>query len=147
MGVLLLAAGNAVAPDPWTPPIWGERSEGQRAPVVAVVKLLATPDQFEGRLVEVRGFLVATKTECAVYLSKEAADHGLRENALWIELLPDFSNKFVDKVRVLNGAMVRAGGVFSSKATGPEDAYGGGLTRAGIAALAVAPQKSARPAE
>jgi hypothetical protein len=51
---------------------------------VSLVQLLATPERFEGALVEVSGFLEVDFESTALYLHREDQENRLLANALWV---------------------------------------------------------------
>jgi hypothetical protein len=53
---------------------------------VSIVQLLATPEKFDGKLIRVIGFLCLAFEGDAVYLHREDFDHGLTQNALWVDV-------------------------------------------------------------
>ena len=59
---------------------------GEMPQDVSIVQLLATPERFDGKLVRVIGFLCLAFEGDAVYLHREDFDHGLTQNALWVQV-------------------------------------------------------------
>lgn len=65
----------------------------QREPVfigvagtVSLVNLIATPSEFDGKYVRVRGFVVPHPDDPMIYLSQEDAEHGNSANAVRLDL-------------------------------------------------------------
>ncbi|HEX3945684.1 MAG TPA: hypothetical protein VHW69_16525 [Rhizomicrobium sp.] len=59
---------------------------GRRPPnVVSMIDLLANKEKFNGKLVQVSGFLSWQFEDHALYLDENAYSHTFTENALWIE--------------------------------------------------------------
>ena len=50
----------------------------------SIVQLLANPEKFEGKLIEVRGFVRIEFEGDAIYLHKEDYEHGLYSNGMWL---------------------------------------------------------------
>ena len=59
---------------------------GEMPQDVSILQLLATPEKFDGKLVRVIGFLCLAFEGDAVYLHREDFDHGLTQNALWVDV-------------------------------------------------------------
>ena len=50
----------------------------------SIVQLLANPERFEGKLVEIQGFVRLEFEGDAIYLHKEDYEHGLYSNGMWL---------------------------------------------------------------
>lgn len=50
----------------------------------SIVQLLANPEKFEGKLVNVQGFVRLEFEGDAIYLHKEDYEHGLYSNGMWL---------------------------------------------------------------
>ena len=61
-------------------------ADGEMPQDVSIIQLLATPEKFDGKLVRVIGFLCLAFEGDAVYLHREDFDHGLTQNALWVDV-------------------------------------------------------------
>ena len=53
---------------------------------VSIVQLLATPSAYEGRRVEVSGFVNLEFEGNAIWLHEDDLRHGLYQNALWLDV-------------------------------------------------------------
>ena len=78
--------------------------ESDRPMRVSLVQLIAAPEQFEGKLIQVAGYCFVGFEERALYLSKDDFANNIRKNAIWLDL------KGHDE---LSGQYVMAEGVFS----------------------------------
>jgi hypothetical protein len=72
----------------------GASDEPQR---VSIIQLLATPERYEGRLVQVRGVAHFEFEESALYLHREDADCMNSSNGVWLDssLYDHLSDEFV----------------------------------------------------
>ena len=61
---------------------WNVYTPGQ---TVSLVALIATPERYEGKKVQVIGYVVLEFEGTAVYLHEEDAKHMLTSNGLWID--------------------------------------------------------------
>jgi len=75
---LTLSAGNSQLP---------EMSDG--ATYISIVSLLSSPEKYDGELVRVEGFLHFRMGDHALYLSEDAATHGMIASALWLKTSPE----------------------------------------------------------
>jgi hypothetical protein len=66
---------------------------------VSIVQLLATPEKFDGKFVQVCGFLRIEFEDNAVYLHREDHEHWITSNALWVDIPhktdPNLSDHYV----------------------------------------------------
>ena len=56
------------------------------ADVVSLVQLLAAPERFHNKRVQVIGYLQLRFEGDAIYLHKEDCDHGITKNGVWINI-------------------------------------------------------------
>jgi hypothetical protein len=96
----------------------------QSAESVSMVQLIATPEKFDGKAIQVVGFLRLEFEGNALYLHREDYDHGIYRNALWIEFPHDQDG---DKV---NGRYVFVQGTFRAKLHGHMDLFSGTISDA-----------------
>jgi hypothetical protein len=76
-----------------------ESAYGENAPsITSLIRLIASPEKFEGKEVATYGFSVANRGLIGVYLSEDDARYMTRVNAIWIDEneLPD-SLKPIDR--------------------------------------------------
>ena len=52
---------------------------------VSVVSLLATPERYDGQRIRTEGFLTVQFENTALWLDRDAWDHGLYRNAIWVD--------------------------------------------------------------
>ena len=84
--------------------------------VTSIVRLIATPDKFEGRQIMVEGFMNVEFEGNAIYLHKDDYENGLYSNGLWISLTED-QEKEIDSLN-LNKSYVLLEGTFNSDGHG-----------------------------
>src|SRR5437588_10831976 len=68
----------------WLPLNVAAASPGQRPPLVSMIELLANKEEFNGKPVQVSGYL-SIRFEDALYFDESAYVHMFTENALWID--------------------------------------------------------------
>ena len=90
---------------------------------VSLVQLLATPERFHGKRVQVIGFLRLEFEGDALYLHQEDYRRGISKNAIWVDL-PDAIRRNSKK---LTDRYVIAGGTFDSSAHGHMGMFSGTL--------------------
>lgn len=61
-------------------------TEQGRPPVVSMIELLANKDKFNGKAVQVSGYLSVRFEDNALYFDENAYLHMFTENALWIDI-------------------------------------------------------------
>jgi hypothetical protein len=69
-------------------------SFSQQPQDVSIVKLIAAPEQYEGRLVRVSGFLNIEFENVELYLHKEDCVQGLTKNGVWLDLDRESRTKY-----------------------------------------------------
>ncbi len=52
---------------------------------VSIVQLIATPDRYDGKVIQVMGFLRLAFEGNVIYLHEDDYKHGIGKNGLWIE--------------------------------------------------------------
>ncbi len=92
---------------------------------VSLIRLIATPEKFDGKKVRVKGFLNLEFEGTAIFLNKEDSENYIPKNAIWI----DVSKKFIYAVHssILNQRYVVLEGVFDVNNLGHESTYSGGI--------------------
>jgi hypothetical protein len=115
--LLSLLAGALAAPD-------SPRATSKDSIRVSMIRLLATPEKYEGKLVQVVGVFVFKTEESALYLHREDAELLNGDNALWVEPAPW---KGEQASKSLSGAFVIVAGRFTAKERGHEGAFAGTL--------------------
>jgi hypothetical protein len=86
----------------------------QDAMHVSIIRLIATPKEFEGKIVRVEGFMHLQFEGNAIYFHKEDFERTLTKNGLWL----DTSGAMRHELQKLNDRYVLIEGVFSSKGQG-----------------------------
>ncbi len=80
---LLVLVGGAVVATAVAVPSW--RLAAQRGPeAVSLVQLIATPEKYQGKPVQVFGFMRLEHEGNAIYLHKEDYENALYKNGLWL---------------------------------------------------------------
>jgi hypothetical protein len=80
---LLLVIGLAVAVPALLIPAW--RLSAQRGPsAVSLIQLIANPDKYQGKPVQVFGFMRLEHEGTAIYLHREDYENSLYKNGLWL---------------------------------------------------------------
>ena len=93
---------------------------GEQPRRVSLIQLIATPEKFEGQLVEVKGFCRYVFEEHALYLHREDAELVNTANGIWLDLdSPRYEN--------LDKHYVFVVGVFTAKEHGHLDLWPGAL--------------------
>ena len=100
---------------------------------VSIINLIATPDEYANKLVQVRGFLIIDFEENAIYLHKEDAEQMLTKNGLRVSA----NQKMMEELAKLSGRHALIQGVFKPPYRGPleviGDSYSGYITEVRLA--------------
>jgi hypothetical protein len=91
--------------------------------VVSLIRLIAAPQQYDGKRVVVIGVPRIDFESYGLYLHKEDFDQGLTKNALWI-VVPNGKD---DEWKALEGQYVLVDGTFSVQNTGHMGMYSGAI--------------------
>lgn len=133
LGVALLAAGCRESGQP-TPPgalargPGGPATSSKEAPrhgefvVASILELALLPERYDGKRVAVKGILSTEYEDTAMYASRDAYDHLLKES-VWLVL----TRRQVEEFAALNGAWVLAEGTFVSGGSGSFGTFPGRL--------------------
>jgi hypothetical protein len=62
----------------------------------SIIRLIAHPELYEGKKVEVMGYYVTGQELSSLYLTKEDSHWGNSQSAIWLELNQSPTNKLVD---------------------------------------------------
>ncbi|MCP4396203.1 MAG: hypothetical protein GY801_02680 [bacterium] len=95
---------------------------------VAIIRLIANPEQYHQKNVRIRGFAVIQFERLAVYRSKEFAEKGSSENAIWLDV------KTIDRINsfeIYHNHYVLIEGIFDKNHHGHLSAYAGALKEIG----------------
>ena len=89
---------------------------------VSIVQLIANPERYDGKSVQLIGFLRIEFEGTAVYLHREDYERGIEKNALWINLPTGMSEAQADAV---NGQYVICLGTFDAAHQGHMGLFSG----------------------
>ncbi|MGN6495283.1 MAG: hypothetical protein ACTHLE_25075 [Agriterribacter sp.] len=91
----------------------------------SLIKLIANPEKYDGKRVQVIGYLHLEFEGNAIYLHQEDFKHGITENSFWVE----FSSKLTTKrdLNKFNNRYVIVIGTFRANKKGHMGMFGGTL--------------------
>jgi hypothetical protein len=89
---------------------------------VSIVRLIATPERYHGRKVQVEGFMNLEFEGDAIYLHKEDYERGLNKNGFWVKFSDKLDRKEINK---LNKGYVLIEGTFNKDRHGHLGLFGG----------------------
>jgi len=92
---------------------------------VSLIRLLAEPEQYEGRKVRVSGFVTLGFEDCGLHIDETAYKAGLRRNALWLDR-PNWLTEI--SARRLGHRYAEVAGTFKLEQLGHLGLYSGSLT-------------------
>ncbi len=92
---------------------------------VSIIELLANPTKYDGKEVQLIGFLRLEFEGDAIYLHQEDFEHAIFKNAIWIDPPRDLSEKQIAEV---NDKYVICQGIFRSRDHGHMGMFSGSLT-------------------
>lgn len=92
--------------------------------LVSLVRLIATPERYNGKAVLVVGFLRLEFEGNALYVHEEDYKRGITKNAVWVVR----NAKVNDRADALNMHYVMLGGTLDASRHGPMDLFSGSLT-------------------
>jgi hypothetical protein len=93
------------------------------AELVSLVRSMATPEKYDGKAVQVVGFLRLEFEGNGLYLHQEDYEHGITKNAVWV----DRNAKINDRADALNMHYVMLGGTFDASDNGHMGLFSGSL--------------------
>lgn len=90
---------------------------------ISLIRLIATPEKYDGKVIQVEGFLNLEFEGDAIYLHREDYENSLCENGFWV----DFSDKIksTKKLNNYNKKYVIIIGTFDMKSHGHGGLFGG----------------------
>jgi hypothetical protein len=88
---------------------------------VSLIQLIANPKEYDGKIVQVIGFVKLEFEGTAVYLHQEDYKHAIGKNALWIDVTDDIRKKQAD----FDQKYVLLVGTFNAKRTGHMGLFSG----------------------
>lgn len=85
---------------------------------LSLVNLLAKPDEYHGKFIRLKGFIILEFEGNAIYLTKDDAQYGVTKNGLWVEFDPNLwidpsTDKRIDLEKQFNGKFVLIEGIFN----------------------------------
>jgi hypothetical protein len=92
---------------------------------VTMVQLVANPEQFDGKLIRVIGFLRLEFEGDVLYLHREDYENALLGNGIWVDVTPEISKQ----ADTLNMHYVLLEGIFSAHEHGHMDAWRGTIKK------------------
>jgi hypothetical protein len=96
----------------------------QNAGLVSLIRLIATPESYDGRVVQVVGFLRLEFEGNALYIHEEDYKNGITKNAVWVVR----NAKVNDRAEALNMHYVMLLGTFDAGRHGHMNLFGGSIT-------------------
>ena len=94
---------------------------GQQPVRTSMIELLANPGRFDGKTIEVKGYLRLEFEGNALYLHKEDFDQALSENAVWVNI----DKLSTEKRKVVSDTYVLLVGRFDVRQHGQMGIFGG----------------------
>lgn len=91
---------------------------------VTLVQLIANPDQFDGKLIRVIGFLRLEFEGDVLYLHREDYEHSIFGDGIWV----DVTSEITQQKDTLNMHYALLEGIFDAKYRGHMGAWSGSLT-------------------
>lgn len=120
----LLGFGSSVAQE--GPAAREPRQTCAKCPVrVSLIQLIANPEKYQGKFVQVFGYVSFVFEGSAVYLTRDDYDTGNPNNALWISVRKDLLT--AEDLKRLEGKFVLLEGVFDGKSFGHMGLFSGTL--------------------
>jgi hypothetical protein len=89
---------------------------------VSIVRLIAKPERYHERKVQVTGYMNLEFEGDAIYLHKEDCDQGLNKNGFWVTFSDKLDKKEINK---LNKSYVLMEGTFNANRHGHMGLFGG----------------------
>lgn len=90
---------------------------------VSLINLIAKPQEYHKKKVEVKGFLHVEFENCAIYLSQEDYAKGIDKNSIWIQI----SKNEIKNMDNLSDNYVIVEGLFDKDNHGHENNYSGAI--------------------
>ncbi len=90
---------------------------------ISIIKLISTPEKYDGKQVQVIGYLNLEFEGNAIYLHKEDYSKGISQNGFWVNLSKEIAEK--KKLEDYNKKYVIIVGTFDMNARGHMGMFGG----------------------
>jgi hypothetical protein len=100
---------------------------GQTVPTVSFIQLLANPEKYDGKTIQVIGYLNIEFEGNAIYLHKEDRVHMITHNAFWVRFSKDLTLDKDKAIKDFSGQYVIIVGVFSMKEHGHMGLFEGSI--------------------
>jgi len=97
----------------------------QDAIEVSLINLIATPEQYDGKLVRVTGVAKVEFENSGLYLSRDDYKNAITKNAVCLTLDEKLLGTTYENLKKSNGKYVLVEGIFNSKKKGHFDRYSG----------------------
>jgi len=91
---------------------------------ISIVRLLGAPEQYDGKKVQITGFMNLEFEGNAIYLSKADYDNGVYKNGLWLEV----DSARAPQAKTLSGQYVLLEGTFRTRNHGHLGLWSGAVT-------------------
>ena len=95
--------------------------------LVPLTRALSVPGELHLHQIRVAGVLSSRHESTALFLDEESYNHGIIENAVWLDL-SSLDSKQRDELESASGRWARVTGKFDGEAAGNFALYSGGLT-------------------
>ncbi len=92
---------------------------------VSLIKLIANPEKYNGKTIQVIGYLNLEFEGNAIYLHKEDYENGLTRNGFWVDFSKDIQSK--KTLKDYSKRYVIIVGTFDMKELGHMSLFGGGF--------------------
>jgi len=89
---------------------------------VSLINLIATPEKYQGKIVQVVGYLNLEFEGNAIYIHKEDYENALLKNAVWVDVS---RNEAIKNAKAFNKKYVIMVGVFDMKDNGHMGMFSG----------------------
>ena len=103
------------------------RADVPRDATVSLIQLIANPASFDGKRVQLTGYVVLEVENTAVYLHESDAKYGITRNAVWLDVPLGGDSRRVQ----FHQRYVLIEGTFSAERRGHRGLFGGALENIG----------------
>lgn len=107
---------------------------------VTLLRLLANPEKYDGKEVQVIGYLHLEFEGNGLYLHKEDYDHSILDNMIWVDATADMQKA----IKEINDNYVIIRGVFDAKRRGHMGLFSGTFTKITLCNVWSDPKKPKR---
>jgi hypothetical protein len=98
-------------------------ADSSRVGLVSLVRVIANPKEFDGKRIQVMGFIHLEFEGDAIYLSREDYQYGLDQNAIWLSI----PKAEVEKYREINDSYAVVEGTFNADVKGHMGSFSGSI--------------------